>query len=197
NGEDPSEPRVRSLLLRPAPEPILHSYRDRFRLWSIDDPSVIALASCLLGRPTAYRTTSCGTHVDPDGYRQVFPPPEIAVKWLDHQAPLPEGGDILEALVAAFSVLAAVVLYHPFPDGNGRVGRALFHGALVRVLGLNCPLIPLGPFTYVRGRAVMEAWVALGMEGDWVPLIRAYEAALADVVELHQRLSPGFLLENA
>lgn len=187
-GEDPLEPAVRSLLLRPAPEPILHSYRDRFLTWSIDDDSMVSLASCLIGRPTAYRTTPCATHVDPEGYRQIFPPAEVSAKWLDRQPSPPTKGDIPDALVAALTALATTVLHHPLPDGNGRVGRALFHGALVRVLGLNSPLIPLGPFTYARGRAVMAAWVALGVDGDWSPLIRTYEAVLADVVDLHLQL---------
>jgi hypothetical protein len=187
--EDPTQPHIRTLLLRPASEPTTFSYWDRFRTWAVDDASMIELASCLLGRPTAYRTTACGTPPDPQGYSQAFPKPEVARTWLSSAPPPRERVAPDEAFSSALVWLAAAVLHHPLPDGNGRLGRALFQGALARSSGLSCPLLPLGPYTYASGREAMAAWIALGHRGDWRPLVALYEKILAEILQLHRQLA--------
>lgn len=175
----------RTFWLRPPAEPATFSYWRRFQDWTVEDSSAIELAGCLAGKAQGYRTAPSASLPDGDGVRRTYPDADQACDWL-RSLPKPERGcSTLDGLASAFHAFATLVLNHPFPDGNGRFGRALFQGVLARTLDLTCPMLPLGPFTYVRGRAVVAGWIALGVRHDWGELTRTYALVLRDVLDFH------------
>lgn len=185
----PPEINPRQLLIRPAPEPIIYSYWERFTDWSLDDDSVAALASCLCGRDLGYRTSTCATLPGKRGLSALYPEASIATRWLSSLPLPPQGSDVLDGLSAAFYAFASAVLHHPLVDGNGRFGRALFQGVLARTLGLSSPMLALGPLTYVNKPAISQGWTRLGAEGDWSELVDAYHAVLGGCLSYHREVA--------
>lgn len=185
----PSQLNSRELLLRPAFEPVTFSYWESFESWSIDSPSMLDLASCLAGSQLKYRDADCRTFADTQGQYYVYPPAQQATDWLTALPEVERDCGIIRSLASAFQALACAVLYHPLSDGNGRLGRALFQGALARGAGLGCPMLALAPLTYARGLDVRNGWIELGIRGQWDGLVATYGRALADLV--------AFLSEDA
>lgn len=88
----------------------------------------------------------------------------------------------LPPLLAAIGVLFEFLILHPFQDGNGRLARLLFQGALHQSIGLSLPVAPLGP-AFGRNRArVIAAFHAWYFDRDATPLARFVLGALEQVV---------------
>lgn len=177
----------RQHLIRPAPEPVVYSYWERFKSWTFDESSVSALASCLCGRDLRYRDAVAASLPNRHGVSVLYPEPAIATRWLSFMPPPPRGTEVLEGLAAAFAALASLILHHPLTDGNGRFGRALFQGVLARTVGLSAPMLALGPLISINRPAEIRAWVALGTQGDWGGLVETYHAALKGCLSYHRK----------
>ena len=128
------------------------------------------LVSALVGVEVPNRSGPIHTEADPDGVSTVFPEAEDAKGWLDRVRSQVEADNLTPFTSACFSY-AVVALNHPFPDGNGRLARAFFHGALGRSLGLTCPFIPLGPICYLHHRRLGAGLRSLSATGDWEPFV--------------------------
>ncbi|MNQ06735.1 Fic/DOC family protein [compost metagenome] len=178
----------RKILIRPSVEPIIFSYWNRFKKWSIDDDSVLSLAGCLCGREIKYRTSIAASLPNDIWESALYPSPDIAGNWLSSLPTPREDSQILEGLSAAFHVLASFVCYHPLEDGNGRVGRALFQGALARCLGLSSPMLAVTPLVCFNAAAVIRGHRRLGAEGDWTEFVQAYHIILRDSLLYHKRV---------
>lgn len=72
----------------------------------------------------------------------VPPPPDLVPRLLDDLTAFMTGSN-LPALVQAALAHAQLEIIHPFPDGNGRVGRALIHTVLVRRGLMSHALLPI------------------------------------------------------
>lgn len=179
----------RELMLRPAVEPILYSYWDRFRAWALDDESVAALAGCLCGRAVTHRKSFAATLPNSQGLSAIYPPPELARRWREIIPSPTTGAGMMQALHDAFVVMGLFVNLHPLEDGNGRVGRALFQGALARAVGLSCPMLALTPFLYSQKQDVLRGWFALGNDGDWTELVGAYGRAMRACVDYQHAMT--------
>lgn len=181
-----SGPNPRTLLMRPATEPVIFSYWDRFRSWSFEDESAISLASCLYGRSIEYRRGPAATFADKSG-RRTFPDPAIARNWLSSIQPPPAQLNAVESLSAALHAMALVILNHPFEDGNGRFGRAVFNGVLARSSGLSAPILALGPYSYINWEQILHGWIELGTTNHWSSIVNAYADVLSSSLEFNRR----------
>lgn len=196
-----SEPAVRGanprkILIRPAFEPVAFSYWDRFINWSLDDDAIAAMAGCLCGREVDYRTSTGASLPNDLGESALYPAPEIARSWRESM-PMPvKGMSLLDSLSVALHALAAFVCLHPLSDGNGRVGRALFQGALARSLGLSCPMLALTPHTSLHSRAIARGLRRLGADGDWSDVVAAYHKVLEGSLEFHLQDARHFQFSN-
>lgn len=177
----------RQLLIRPAPEPIVFSYWERFTQWSMDDDAFISLASCLCGRELGYRTAMGATLPNTEGVSTLYPEPSIAARWLERISP-PQNMNILEGFSEALLAYVSMTTDHPFTDGNGRVGRAIFQGVLARTVGLSSPMLALGAFSYLHKYELKSGMVQIGTEGDWTNFIKTFHVILKSCVEYHHEM---------
>ncbi len=89
-----------------------------------------------------------------------------------------------EAPAGAALCFQEVVRSHPFPNGNGRLGRAFFHGALALVLDLPCPFLPLGPVMYLHAPVLTTRLRAAATGKDVAGYLAAMRTVVADALDL-------------
>lgn len=98
-----------------------------------------------------------------------IPPPPLVVEGtmaaLDEFVAKESLPPLLEALLLHYQFVAI----HPFPDGNGRVGRLLVQAHLLRrkALGERSFPLPLSPHLSRHRQAYYEALQAVSEKGDW------------------------------
>lgn len=172
--------RLPMFYLRPACEPILYRFWEPLRSWSITDALCDDMASCLTGQPNRRRLSASQSVPGRDGRRTIFIDPGAVHGWLDALEILNTAD--LDALSFASAVSAATVVHHPYEDGNGRVARALFQGALASRGVLKTPSIALGPASYRHSEALITAIRSLGVEGDWTSLLGVVGHMIRDTV---------------
>jgi Fic family protein len=113
------------------------------------------------------------------------PPPEDLVASLVKDLCEFASRDDLPAVIQAAIVHAQFETIHPFPDGNGRVGRCLVHAVLGRrglSAGLTLPIsLALGANSkaYIRGLVAFRA----GRVAEWCGLFAAATRTAAEEVE--------------
>lgn len=76
-----------------------------------------------------------------------------------------------QALLRSVWVLVALLNAHPFPDGNGRLARLLFAGALARAGLTHAPIVALGPLVHASEGAFEIALKRVVVQRRWQPLI--------------------------
>jgi Fic/DOC family len=170
--------RCRSLFLRPAIEPILLSYWQRFTAMDFTKIDALQLASALVGRSAAYATRPMGTMRE--GLPIAFEPREIASQWLDDVLMWRADQDL--APLWPIYGYARVILAHPFRDGNGRFARAFFQGCLAAHVGLKAPVIAMAPSFYRHMTPLTAALEALSDQGNWEGFVDAFAAAVRDAI---------------
>lgn len=170
-------------MLRPPFEPIILSYWARFRSRAFNPEVATALVSALSGVALCPRNTVAVTKPTPGTEPLwVYPDPDHAAGWLDRLYALdPTGSSPLEYAAACF---AETVRSHPYTDGNGRLGRAFFHGALAQTLDLPCPIIPLGPAMYAHAPVLTASLRAATIDGDWPGYFAVMRTIVATALEL-------------
>lgn len=155
--------KCRELCLRPAAEPLLFAHWDKLKSFAMTDEQMASFCSLLCGARQQARTRdSYGLW---EGADVAFEPPQVARTWLAdirNVASNPE----LRALLPAYAY-ARTIIAHPYPDGNGRLARAMLHGALAREADLSAPILPLAPAFFKNGAKVAEAIRTLSPNGDW------------------------------
>jgi hypothetical protein len=100
-----------------------------------------------------------------DGGNVRFEPAERAKSWWDDIQGIAQKPDLAPLLPAY--CFARTIIAHPYPDGNGRLARALVHAALARTREYRAPCLPLAPAFYMNGTKVAAALRALSDSGDW------------------------------
>ena len=175
----------RQVMLRPASEPIIYSYWNRFLLWDLDDGCIKDMARCLCAQDITYRQGLSATHPSRLGLSVIYPPASESNNWLSLVPQVPTETSRIDALKLAFMTMAIFVLHHPLVDGNGRVGRAIFQGVLGRTCGLSCPMLAIAPFAIANKREVIGGWMELGRSGGWARLVDAYRKIFCERIKYH------------
>lgn len=170
--------KCRLLFLRPAVEPIAHSYWRRLRTLKLDESTALRVGSAMAGRPLIYRQ---GSAVGRSRKGNVlFAPLESTGKWLEKIAAAAQAPELRSALPAY--CFAQTIMTHPFADGNGRFARLMAHAGLAYCSGLAGPAIALAPVFYRRGEALGAALTALSEHGDWTRFNRVFFSVLNDAI---------------
>ncbi|WP_082765781.1 MULTISPECIES: Fic family protein [unclassified Phenylobacterium] len=123
------------------------------------------VSSCLLGHPSILRRGPCFSNPDLTGVRYEFPKachPEI---WLEEVRANASRTD--SALLNAWMAMATLVMRHPFQDGNGRTGRAVFYSVLADSGLIGAPCLGLAVVSKIQGGALVEQYRMLGLAGSW------------------------------
>jgi Fic family protein len=116
-----------------------------------------------------------------------IPPPEDMVPGLLDDLCAFASRDDLPAVIQAAIVHAQFETIHPFPDGNGRVGRCLIHAVLLR-RGLTAGVVlPVSLVLGANARAYVRGLVAFreGRVAEWCGVFSAaVRTAAEDVARL-------------
>jgi hypothetical protein len=179
--------KCRELMLRPATEPLLLARWAKLKSFEISEAEMASFCSLLCGSRQLARTRD--SHGLWDGGNVRFEPAELARTWwrdIQSAASRPELAPLLPAYCFARTIIA-----HPYPDGNGRLARALVHAALTRTQGLKGPVLPLAPAFYKNRAKVAAALRALSANGDWDRFNAVFQVALKDAVALARQADPS------
>jgi Fic/DOC family len=148
-----------------------------WRLWELlgsgrlDSAALLDLAR-LLGGAAQLRQGAKATTASASGHIFRFAPPATVPARL--KALLDRMGERrpeLPPLLHAVGVYLETLLIHPLPDGNGRLARLLFLGALHQTAGLEAPICPLGPSIALHRAHVLQCYLAWETEKNPLPLI--------------------------
>lgn len=176
--------KCRSLFLRPAVEPIAHTYWTRLRTLNIDEATALKAASAMAGQPLVYRTgPAVGRSLKGDVR---FAPLEQRGRWLENIATAARSPELRSALPAY--CFAQTIMAHPFSDGNGRFARVMVHAALAQCSDLAGPAIALAPAFYRRAEALGSALTGLSEHGDWSEFNRVFFSVLGDAMAVTRSL---------
>jgi Fic family protein len=172
--------KCRELCLRPAIEPLLLAHWAKLKAFEMTE-------TMLCGSKQQARTKdSYGLW---DGGNVRFEPAEQAKHWWADIQSVANRAE-LAPLLPAYA-FARTIIAHPYPDGNGRIARALVHAALARQADLPAPTLALGPAFYVHGAKVAAALRALSDTGDWEEFDAMFGAVLQDAVRLTKAVKPS------
>ncbi|MGI8575832.1 MAG: Fic family protein [Egibacteraceae bacterium] len=122
------------------------------------------------GTPRTVQNWIAGSDYSPRGARYVPPRPERVPALMDDLAVFANRHD-MPAVVQAAIAHAQFETIHPYPDGNGRVGRALAHmilrrrGVTIHAIAPLSIAVLAGPAAYLDGltgyeRGDMPGWVS-------------------------------------
>ncbi len=174
--------KCRQLCLRPAVEPLLLSHWRKLKNFEMDEKGIAAFCSMLHGSNQTLRTgDSYGLW---DNVR--FESPDVARSWwsdIKTVAKDPQFATLLPAYAYARTIIA-----HPFPDGNGRLARALVHASLARISDLSAPILPLAPAFYKHGGKIADAIRKLSGSGNWNEFASTFAVALHEAGVLAGRI---------
>ena len=177
-------------LRRPSAEEVISRFWPELCSPRLDLEEVTMMASGLTGIPAALRSHAGSTVPDVNGQRSLFPAPELSRHFARRISEKTKTDDPLSNAVTA---LAETVLSHPYPDGNGRLGRAMMYRALGTPDLVQGPLLPLGPLFYANHRRISGSMTHLGVSGDWEPLYRTIEALVSKAAAFSLFLLEGNL----
>lgn len=170
-----------------------------YRLWqmlNVGDVSAENLCelSHLLGGPSLFRSARASTTPFASGHVIDFLSAEKVQERLTgllmrFNRPHPRTSPIAQAI----GVFLETLLIHPLPDGNGRLARLLFQGALKRAIGLNAPVVPLGPSLINNRDIVIYSYLAWAFDHSPQPLIRLILTSLDSTLsaQIHEGTQDG------
>lgn len=177
------------LFARPAVEPILLANWDKLSNFQITELQLGALCSLLCGTDQYARS---GESFGLDQQLDVrFEEAELAKSWwsdIQRVANTPE----LEHLLPTY-VYARTIMAHPFPDGNGRLARALLLSSLASKANLQAPVIALAPAFYKNAAAIADGLRTLSRDSDWGAMTWVLVRVLREAMEMSRS---GRKIEN-
>lgn len=173
--------KCRELCVRPAIEPLVLAHWAKLTTFRMTEPQVANFSSLLCGSKQQARTRdSYGLWEDGDVR---FEPAEQARHWWEDIQSV--ANDPQLAPLFPSYCFARTIIAHPYPDGNGRLARALVHAALARTTGMNAPALPLAPAFYMNGAKVGLGLRRLSETGDW----QAFNTVFVRLIEDAHRLA--------
>jgi hypothetical protein len=177
--------KCRELMLRPAAEPLLLARWTKLRSFNMSEDEIANFCSLMCGSKQQARTkNSFGLW---DGGDVCFEPPEVALSWWKDIRAVAERVELAPLLPAY--CFARTIIAHPYPDGNGRLARALVHGALARTQGLMAPVLPLAPAFYKNGAKVAAALRDVSDSGDWEAFNAVFQNVLEDAAMMAKQIT--------
>lgn len=179
--------KCRELSLRPAVEPLLLAHWNKLKGFDMSEPQVAAFCSLLVGSKQAARTSDSYGLWEGSDIR--FEPAERARSWWSDIQAVAQTAE-LRALLPFYSY-GRTIIAHPFPEGNGRLARALLWAALAREIEICSPVLPLAPAFYKNAASVAQALMRLGRDGDWNELTMTLLGVLEDALAMLRKLRPG------
>lgn len=123
-----------------------------------------------------------------------YAPFQTAGLWLEACC-LARNRSELGPLETASLVHAIVILYHPMNDGNGRLARAMFHGALRNRAGIDAPFLALGPISYVLSYHLLVLTRTLSQSGDWATYLHGVYDVIRIAIENQELIENDDALE--
>lgn len=176
----------RELMLRPAVETLLLAHWEKLKSFELTEPQLANLCSMLCGgtRQQARTRDHYGLW---DRGNVKFEPAEVAARWWDDIQGIANKAELAPLLPAY--CFARTIIAHPYPDGNGRLARALVHAALARTADYAAPALPLAPAFYMNGTKVAHALRDLSDTGDWDVFNAVFAHVLNDAAKLARRVS--------
>lgn len=147
----------------------------------MNEPQLASLCSMLCGGAKQQARTRDSYGLWDQGNVRFEPAEHARNWWSDIQAVAndPELAPLLPAYCFARTIIA-----HPYPDGNGRLARALVHAALARITDYPAPFLPLAPAFYTNGAKVAAALLQLSNGGDWNAFNAQFVHVLNDAAKL-------------
>lgn len=173
--------KCRELLLRPSVEPLLLARWNQLKSFDMTEPQLASLCSLLCGGSKQQARTKDSFGLWGDQTVRFEPADQAKSWWADIQSVARNAE--LSPLLPAYC-FARTIIAHPYPDGNGRLARALVHAALARTIKYDAPFLPLAPTFYMNGTKVAAALRNLSDTGDW----DAFNAVFWRVIEGAQAL---------
>ncbi len=170
--------KCRSLLMRPAIEPIAYAAWNRLAAFDLDDAYALRLASILAGYKLVIRDKK--TIGESRAGNVEFEPVDRAMTWLADLAAAAARPELAPVLPAY--AFARVIMAHPFSDANGRFARLMVHAALARTAGLARPSLALAPAFYRHAGRLAAALHNVSEHADWSHFHDAFFAVLRDAL---------------
>ena len=161
-----------ALFVRPAMEPIAHSFWQAGQDQSHGADAIKYLASCLAAKRVDYRTRGAATSADNQGVFAKYPRPEgtpLIDRFLESVS-----GESLEHLEDCFWRYFNFLAFHPFADGNGRTVRVLLLNDIARLVSGKFVSLPIGAVIYAWQPIYIEAIRRLSTEPEtaWPVFVR-------------------------
>lgn len=138
----------------------------------MDVEGLTAIARRVSGMPSLrLRTGDVRTARDARGVALQYPPAGAATARAASICAIYTACHGDQALLRSVWVLVALLNAHPYPDGNGRLARLLFAGALARAGITHAPIVALGPLVHASEGAFEIAVKRVVVQRRWEPLI--------------------------
>lgn len=171
---------TQKLFLRPAVEPLLYRYKD-IRLDDFNHPLINQMVSLYYGALSRVRDAEAKSWTDESGNYVQFPPAEHARGYIDR---IRTGLDTtVDPIQASAYVIAETILSHPYPDGNGRLGRLLGLISLARFCGHSFVPVPLAPIILANYDKYILWLNSLSETGDWTSFVATYDVFVNEALD--------------
>lgn len=171
---------TQKLFLRPAVEPLLYRYKD-VRVDGLAHPLVNQMVSLYYGALARVRDADAKSWTDESGNYVQFPPAEYSRDYLDRIRSTLDPA--LDPIQASAYVVAETILSHPYPDGNGRLGRLLGLICLARFCGRSFLPVPLAPIILANYDKYILWLNSLSATGDWTRFVATYDYFLNEALD--------------
>jgi len=171
---------TQKLFLRPAVEPLLYRYKD-VRLDDFNHALISQMVSLYYGALSRVRDADAKSWTDESGNYVQFPPAEHARDYIDRIKITLD--TIVDPIQASAYVIAETILSHPYPDGNGRLGRLLGLICLARFCGHSFLPVPLAPVILANYDKYILWLNSLSATGDWTSFVATYDTFINEALD--------------
>jgi Fic family protein len=157
---------------------------------------IIDMFRVLKGHGGGFRLTP-GTSLKNDATGEiVYVPPQDGAEIITHMTALEHfingaDGDGLDPLIKMALIHHQFESIHPFPDGNGRLGRIINVLYLVKVGLLDSPILYLSRYITMHKRGYYELLQSVRDTGDWEPWLLYMLEAVAETSQQTLQLIEG------
>ncbi len=187
NDEAHARTAVARLFARPAMEPLLLTSWAELVAERPGLDALVLLTSKLCNGEATLASSRMRTRGDPEVGTTYYAPRHQQAAWLDL---LVQGRERIECPVSqGYFAYCVTILCHPMRDGNGRLARAMMHGAWARARVTAAPVIPLGPAFYQHAGEIGETMYALSETGNWEAAFSWIDGVVSKACDLAEQVA--------